>query len=94
MKAANTYTGNTSINAGTLTLTGSGSFAGSPFVAVAAGGKKKPHVTGMGAACSDRLVLQLSAAGKSCMSSDRIAHQRAELLIGNLRHFYRSSRST
>jgi autotransporter-associated beta strand protein len=37
MTAANTYTGNTSINGGILALTGTGSFAGSPFVAVAAG---------------------------------------------------------
>jgi autotransporter-associated beta strand protein len=37
MTAANTYTGTTSINAGTLSLTGSGSFAGSPMVFVAAG---------------------------------------------------------
>jgi autotransporter-associated beta strand protein len=37
MTAANTYTGNTSINGGVLALTGTGSFAGSPFVAVAAG---------------------------------------------------------
>jgi autotransporter-associated beta strand protein len=37
MKAANTYNGNTSINAGTLTLTGSGSFAGSQMIFVATG---------------------------------------------------------
>jgi autotransporter-associated beta strand protein len=37
MKAANTYTGNTSISAGTLTLTGSGSFAGSQMIFVATG---------------------------------------------------------
>jgi autotransporter-associated beta strand protein len=37
LSAQNTYSANTSVNAGTLTLTGTGSFAASPVVTVASG---------------------------------------------------------
>src|SRR5215470_5861816 len=60
-------------------------------VAVSAGWKKKLQVAGVRSIDHRRTDRLLSGSSPGRMPRDRITHKRSELLVGNLRHFYRSS---